>query len=238
MPSTVDDDHPVEYGRTFALLRASCEPLWRRYVGHTFVTRVIDGSLPHAAYTRYLRQDWVFLLHYARAWALAAVKASTMNELRAATATAAAVADVEMAAHVAACADAGIDTTALAETRETVETVAYSRFVLDAGLRGDSLDLLVALAPCVLGYGEVGAALAQVQSLRNPDHPYATWAAQYSTEAYQSLCRDVGVLIDGAVAARIGKHPQESPRWQALQRAFEDAVRLEAAFWDMALREE
>lgn len=226
------------YGRTFALLRATCPQAWHAYVSHAFVSQVATGTLPHSAYTYYLRQDWLFLLHYARAWALVAVKAHTLSELRAATAAAAAIADVEMAAHEASCASVGIDAVTLAATREAVETVAYSRFVLDAGLRGDALDLLVALAPCVLGYGEVGIALAQVPALQATEHPYAAWAAQYTAPEYQSLCADVGKVLDTAVAARIGKDVERSPRWPVLCRAFEDAVRLETAFWDMSLRDE
>ena len=36
----------------------------------------------------------------------------------------------------------------------------YTRYVLEKGLAGDILDLHTALAPCVVGYGEIGAHLS------------------------------------------------------------------------------
>lgn len=36
---------------------------------------------------------------------------------------------------------------------------AYSRYILDVANTGDLLDLQVATAPCLLGYGEFGARL-------------------------------------------------------------------------------
>ena len=39
---------------------------------------------------------------------------------------------------------------------EALGNLAYTRYVLEAGFSGDFLDLMAALAPCVLGYGEIG----------------------------------------------------------------------------------
>ena len=52
---------------------------------------------------------------------------------------------------------------------------------LDAGHSGDFLDLMAALAPCVLGYGEIGARLADAAG----DTPYADWIATYAGAEYQ-----------------------------------------------------
>lgn len=41
------------------------------------------------------------------------------------------------------------------ELPEARATLAYTRYVLDTGNRGDLLDLHVALAPCLVGYGEI-----------------------------------------------------------------------------------
>ena len=37
------------------------------------------------------------------------------------------------------------------------EMLAYTRYVLDVGMRGDLLSLKVALAPCVIGYPEIAS---------------------------------------------------------------------------------
>ena len=150
----------MSYGRTFALWRAAA-PDWDAYTRHAFVQALGDGSLPRAAFLTYLVQDYLFLIQFSRAWALAVVKAGDLQEMRACSATVHALLDQEMALHVQTCAAAGIDTAAMLATPEAVGNMAYTRYVLEAGYSGDFLDLLAALMPCVLGYGEIGARLGR-----------------------------------------------------------------------------
>ncbi len=221
-----------DYGRAFALWRGAAGEAWDAYARHAFVEGLRDGSLPRACFLHYLRQDYVFLIHFARAWALAAAKAETLDEMRPAAATVAALVDGEMALHVEICAREGIDRAALEATEEAPENLAYTRYVLEAGYSGDLLDLLAALAPCVLGYGEIGARLAAEAG----ETPYAEWIATYGGEEYQETCRAVGALIDAAAERRIGADFATAPRWPRLATRFRDATRLEAGFWDMGLR--
>ncbi len=218
------------YGRAFGLWRAQAAEDWRAYTRHAFVAGLADGSLPRDRFVGYLRQDYVFLIHFCRAWALAAAKAETLAEMRAAAATLHALVTVEMPLHVASCAAEGVDAAALEATREAPETLAYTRYVLEAGYSGDFLDLMAALAPCVLGYGEIGARLA------GADTPYRDWVETYGGAPYQAACVEVGALIDAALMNRLGADWRASPRWARLSDRFQTATRLEAGFWDMADR--
>ena len=217
-----------DYGQAFALWRAGAGPDWDAYTHHAFVEGLRDGSLPQASYLHYLRQDYVFLIYFARAWALAAAKAGTLDEMAAASATVHALVHVEMPLHVQTCAAHGIDRATLEVTPEAPGNLAYTRYVLEAGYSGDFLDLMAALAPCVLGYGEIGAHLA------GNTGPYADWCAIYGGIEYQTLCRDVGALIDGAMLRRLGAGWADLPRAAELQVRFATATRLEIGFWDMA----
>ncbi|RGP37291.1 thiaminase II [Pseudotabrizicola alkalilacus] len=217
-----------DYGRAFALWRAAA-PAWRDYTHHAFVEGLGRGDLPRARFLHYLRQDYVFLIHFARAWALAAAKADTLAELQAASATVQALAHVEMPLHVQICADAGIDAAMLEATEEAPANLAYTRYVLEAGYSGDFLDLMAALAPCVLGYGEIGARLA------GRGGAYADWIATYGGAEYQALCRDVGALIDAALLHRLGPGWAGLPRFARLTQRFATATRLEVGFWQMGL---
>ncbi|MGF6861392.1 thiaminase/transcriptional activator TenA [Rhodobacteraceae bacterium MBR-64] len=219
-----------EYGRAFALWRGDAAPEWRDYTHHAFVEGLRSGALPQSAFLHYLRQDYVFLIHFARAWALAAAKAETLGELQAASATVQALANVEMPLHVRICARHGIKAADLEATVEAPENLAYTRYVLESGYSGDFLDLMAALAPCVLGYGEIGARLAGV------DTPYADWIETYAGDDYQGVCRDVGGLIDTALDRRYGSQWHLLPRWRGLCARFRTATRLEVGFWDMGLR--
>ncbi|RVV99969.1 thiaminase II [Mesobaculum littorinae] len=222
----------MSYGATFPAWRAAAGPAWDAYTRHAFVAGLGRGDLPRVAYLHYLRQDYVFLVHFSRAWALAATKCDNIEDMRLCAATLHALIDDEMRLHVATCAAEGLDEATLFATQEAPATLAYTRYVLDAGHAGDLLDLLAALAPCVLGYGEIGARLLAEAG----ETPYRDWIETYGGPGYQDLCTRVGGLIDGAVARRLGPGMQDSPRWASLCDRFATATRLEVGFWDMGLR--
>jgi len=165
----------------FARLRRGAGPLWSEFTGHPFVRGLGDGTLPTAAFRRYLTQDYLFLIQFARAYALAGYKAHRLADLRAASDGCAAILG-ELPLHVSFCAGWGLDEAGMAAEPEAPETVAYTRFVLDCGAAGDLLDLYAALAPCVLGYAEIGPQLA---ARPVPGNPYAAWIATYAGAAYQ-----------------------------------------------------
>lgn len=221
----------MAYGTTFEAWRDAAGDFWPAYTRHAFVEGLRNGTLPRAAFLDYLVQDYLFLLHFSRAWALAVTKADTVEEMRLAAGTVSALVNDEVALHVRTCAEAGLSEADLSRAEEKPQNIAYTRYVLDAGHSGDFLDLMAALAPCVLGYGEIGMRLAREAT----SDAYSDWIACYSGAEYQQVCREVGALIDSAVARRLGTSPRETPRWPVLCGRFVTATRLEAGFWEMEL---
>ncbi|WP_172328271.1 thiaminase II [Mangrovicoccus sp. HB161399] len=220
-----------DYGRAFAAWREACGGDWTAYVRHPFVEGLKDGTLPQAAFHHYLVQDYVFLMHFARAWALAVVKSETLEEMTTAAATVNALVGMEAQLHVRTCAQLGITEERLFSTPESPANLAYTRYVMDAGISGDLCDLLAALAPCVLGYGEIGLRLGEEAG----DTPYAEWIATYAGDGYQQVCREVGATVDAALERRLGTPFAAAPRWERVTERFRMATKLEAGFWQMGL---
>ncbi len=220
-----------DYGKTFTLWRKGAQGPWQEFTHHGFVEAMRSGTLPREAFLHYLIQDYVFLVHFSRAWSLGVVKSEALEEMKVCAATVDALVNHEMSLHVRVCAAAGIDESTLFGATEAVESLAYTRYVIDAGLQGDFLDLMAALAPCVMGYGEIGLRLSDGKA---PDTPYAEWISTYAGPDYQLVCTTVGAMIDTAVARRIGDL-STSPRAQALQGRFTMATTLEVGFWQMGL---
>ena len=220
----------MTYGKIFTALR-DATPTWVDYTNHAFVQKLGDGTLPRSAFLHYLKQDYVFLIHFSRAWSLAVIKAETLEEMRFAADTVNGLINEEIALHIKTCAKVGIDEETLFATEERQENLAYTRYVLDAGHSGDLLDLLVTLAPCVMGYGEIGARLVKTKT----SETYAEWIETYAGKDYQKVCHDVGLLLDHSVERRLGNQSQTSLRWQTLCHRFQIATKLEIGFWDMSL---
>lgn len=214
----------------FDRLRADAAEEWRAYVDHAFVRQIGDGSLPEASFRHYLVQDYLFLIHFARAYALAIYKSGTLEEMRGALAGLKAILDTEMELHVRLCARWGLSPEDLERAPESRATLAYTRFVLESGLRGDLLDLHVALAPCVIGYGEIGRALAEKPGALADSNPYREWIAEYSGEAYHQVAAEARRHLDRLAALSLTE-----TRLPRLQTIFSQATRLEADFWQMGL---
>lgn len=217
------------YGQGFfSRLRAAAGPAWPAYTEHQFVRALAAGTLNQAAFRHYLIQDYLFLIQFARAFALAAYKSDTLDELRGAAATVIMLAETEMKLHVGFCARWGISEAQMQATPESAANVAYTRYVLERGQAGDLLDLQAALAPCTLGYGEIGAAL--MASGVAADNPYRPWIEMYGGPEYQAVAARSAAALDASAARRGG-----DARFAALAKTFTQATQLEARFWQMAL---
>jgi thiaminase/transcriptional activator TenA len=217
-------------GALFGRLVAAAGPGWHAYTQHDFVLRLARGDLPETAFRRYLVQDYLFLLHFARAWGLAVYKSDTLAEMRRAQALVAATLDVEIGLHIEYCRGWGLSEAAMAAEPEARETIAYTRFVLDRGLAGDRLDLEVALAPCMIGYAEIARNRMADPATRTQGNPYREWLEMYAGEEYQSLAREMETALDEQFIRRGGEG-----RFASLAAHFATATRLEADFWQMGL---
>src|SRR5499426_399848 len=173
----MDADRPASKANMsfFERLKAAAAVEWRSYTEHPFTLAMADGSLPEVAFRHYLVQDYLFLIEFARAYALAVYKSPRLTDMREATAGLSAILDIEMNLHVKLCAGWGLSPSDLEQTPPAVEMLAYTRYVLDAGMRGDLLALKVALAPCVIGYAEIAARLAAQPKAEAAGNRYRVW---------------------------------------------------------------
>ena len=214
----------------FSRLVKAAEGGWRAYTRHQFVILLAAGDLPEACFRRYLVQDYLFLLHFARAWGLAVYKSDTLPEMRRAKRLVAATLDVEIGLHIDYCRSWGVSEMTLARAPEEQATRAYTRFVLDRGLAGDRLDLEVALAPCVIGYAVIAAERMADPQTRLDGNPYREWLEMYSGSEYQGLAREAEAALDEEFARRGGEG-----RFASMAANFALATGLEADFWQMGL---
>ena len=215
----------------FERLKTAAAADWNAYVDHAFVRGLGDGTLAQAAFRNYLVQDYLFLIQFARAHALAAYKARTMADMRAAKDGLAAIVDVEMNLHLRLCERWGLSAADVEAAPEQRATVAYTRFVLDIGMSGDLLDLQVALIPCTLGYAEIGRRLAPdgIDAL-DAAHPYREWIGEYSGDAFQQVGVAANAWLDD-----LGRRYLSDNRFDELVGIFAKAARLEADFWQQGL---
>lgn len=134
----------------------------------------------------------------------------------------------EIRLHVDYCRSWGIDEQELSATRESTACITYTRYVLDCGITGSLAELYAAVAPCILGYAQIGRWIAENGS-SVPDNPYQAWIDTYAAAGFQQSAVDFTAFFDALCASHT---PQQLNK---IQRIFNTATKMEAAFWDMAL---
>lgn len=212
----------------FDQLKRACVDEWNAYCHHEFVNEIGEGTLPIESFRYYLEQDYIFLIHFSRAWALAVYKSSSVAEMRWATEILHSTINTEMSLHVGFSERFGVSQEQLENTKEAQANLAYTRFVLDKGLAGDLLDLYVALMPCVVGYAEIGNRLSLEYDSVLADNPYREWIEMYSSEEYQTLAiKSISVL------ERICRERGGMSRIDELKATFRSATVLEEGFWSL-----
>jgi len=227
MAFDIDAAMPFVGDTLYGRLRRACGDAWDAYVGHRFVLELGAGTLPRDEFLAWMVQDYLYLVHYTRATALLVYKSDTVAQMRSAAGIVHGLLNEEMRLHRQMLAAEGIDEARLMGTPETIETLAYGRYVLDRAQAGDALDLVVTLSPCLAGYGEIGLRLMCDPATKMAGNPYRDWIETYGGATYIGLVREGLERMEELSGSHGG-----AARFAVLLREFRQAVWLEAAFWD------
>src|SRR6266851_3419611 len=172
-------------GDLFARLVAAAGAVWPAYTRHQFVLRLARGDLPEAAFRRYLVQDYLFLLHFARAWGLAIYKSENLAEMRRAQSLVAATLETEIGLHIEYCRGWGLSEAALAPCVVGYAEIAAER-IADPATRHDGnryrewLDMYAGAEYQSLAR-EAAAALDEQFQRRGGEGRFAALAASFAT---------------------------------------------------------
>jgi thiaminase/transcriptional activator TenA len=173
-----------------------------------------------------VRQDYLFLIEYARLLALAAARSPELDTMSRFAGLLNETLSTEMNLHRAYAAEFGISKAELEHEAAAPTTRAYTDFLVRVAVTGDYAELLAALLPCMWGFSDVGQRLAK---LKPPaDERYARWIAIYSSAEFADLAHWCRELLDEVAAAL----PERA--WQNLEEVFLTSSRYEFQFWEMA----
>jgi thiaminase (transcriptional activator TenA) len=208
-------------------LREDAEPIWAAQHEHPFVRGIGEGSLDPAKFRHYIRQDYLFLIDYARLLALGCARAPRLDEMSRFAQLTEAVLGSEMELHRSYAGEWEISTAELEAEQPTATTRAYTDFLLRTAALGDYGELVAALLPCMWGYHELAARLAERARPRN--ELYARWIDEYASAEFGELTAWCKALTDAAAETSDHRHMTD---------AFLTSSRYELDFWNASWREE
>ncbi|ATY59382.1 thiamin biosynthesis (Thi-4) [Cordyceps militaris] len=216
------------YFLEYLFARPDVQPVWAEFLHHPFVMALGNGTLPLESFKGYIIQDYLYLVHFARANALAAYKTKTISDIQRSGEIVGHIVR-EMDLHINYCKSFGISEQEIQATTELQACTAYTRYVLDIGQSEDWLALQMALAPCLLGYGAVAQMLAaHPDTVREQQaNTYWPWIENYGAADYVEAVRLGSELIEKKIC-------QCSPaRIEELVDIFIHGTRMETGFWEM-----
>ncbi|MFB2586208.1 TenA family protein [Herbiconiux liukaitaii] len=170
-----------------------------------------SGTLDPALFRNYLEQDYLYLRAYARHYSRLAATSTDDETLEYFVALAHGVVAVELEHHKQAALPFGCD---FSDVRPSPETAEYLAFY--DGFADDFDGMLVAMLPCIYGYG------VALESLRGAaEGAYREWVDIYTGGDYAALVDRHLRLVDDA---RLPEH-------RALEIT-DRALELERRFWN------
>lgn len=210
----------------YQTLRHNC-PTWDDYIQHDFVKQLTAGTLAPNSFRHYLVQDYLYLIHYTRVMALSVYKSDTLAQMRVGQAGINAMLDMEIAMYLDFCRQWNIPLEQVENAPESAITIAYSRYILDAAMSGSLAELYAAIAPCLMGYGEIGKRIKDEGFIA--DNPYQPWIDVFSSDEFLSITAQNEAQINTLL---VDASPAQADKFQ---RLFNTAARMEVNFWQQAL---
>jgi thiaminase/transcriptional activator TenA len=206
-------------------LRDAAAPTWEPQARHPFVLAFADGSLTAGKFSFYIRQDYVFLVDYARVFAGCAAYAPTVELLTRFAEMTKETTEGEMRLHRAYARDIGIPESELEATAPGPATQEYGEFLRGLVRSGSFSELLASFLPCYWSYAELARGIAAVGP--PADDRVGRWLETYASDEWGETLTWLRDLLDEE-SAGLGVE-----QLQRVTRAFTTASRHDLSFWDM-----
>ncbi|KGK86006.1 thiaminase II [Clostridium sp. HMP27] len=212
-------------------LYKSVEDIWESYYKHPFVDGIGQGTLDVDKFKFYMIQDYIYLIDYAKIYALGIVKADTEEVMKGFATMVNGILNGEMSIHRSYMRRLGITQEEIRDTKASLANISYTNYMLSVSQRGTLADLTVSLLSCMWSYLEIGRQLSKIPGA--VDHEfYGEWIRGYISEDYIKLTNWVIDLVDD-LAKDLPKGELEK-----LEEIFVNTSKYEYMFWDMAYNKE
>lgn len=205
-------------------------PLWQKNHVHPFVQGIGDGTLEKEKFRFYMIQDYLFLIDYAKLFAIGAVKAKDLVTMGKFAALLDATINEEMELHRQYANRFGISLNELEAAKPSPTTLAYTHYMLHVSQNGTLAELVSSLLPCMWSYWEIGKALNEREGADEHEF-YGEWIKMYASDDFGKLALWCIDLLDELAE---GKSESEL---DTLEEIFLNTTRFEYMFWEMSYNE-
>ena len=208
-------------------LFAATEEIWEAYYNHPFVQGIKDGTLPREKFRYYLIQDYLYLVDYAKVFALGAAKSQDMATMHMFASHCKSILDYELAIHNGYMPLLGVDQEELDTIPMSMDNAAYTAYMLRVAYEEGPEAILAAILSCSISYEILAKRMVEEDPSCVEDNFYGEWIRDYASMEYAADDLELIECTD-----RLTKDYTEE-QYKHLEEIFIKCSRFETQFWNM-----
>lgn len=209
-------------------LYLSAKEIWDSYYKHPFVKEIGENSLEKERFKFYIIQDYLYLLEYAKLFALGVIKSKNESDMKKFAKLTDGILNSEMGIHRVYMKKLGITEEDISKIKPTLDNISYTSYMLSVSHCGDIKEIAVAALSCMWSYKMIGDKLKELYGAEQDF--YGDWIKTYSSSTYEELTNWNIELVE-KYCANISEEEKEH-----LKTIFINCSIYEYKFWDMSYK--
>lgn len=206
----------------------SSRDLWEAYLDHPFVQGIADGTLDKEKFRFYMVQDYLYLIEYAKVFALGVAKAKDLESMRLFAGYVKQILEGEMDIHRGYMARLGISLADAESAPAALDNRSYTAYMLQVGYEEGTAQIAASILSCALSYEHIARRMLEKYPEADRHPFYGEWVAGYACEEYHEANEELITLTE-----RLCGELNEA-QLRHLEEIFRICSRYEMSFWDMA----
>ena len=212
---------------TVQTLLDAVKDIWSQYHVHPFVLGIRDGTLDREKFRYYIIQDYLYLMDYARTFAIGVAKARS-KETANLFAQYIAVMNGELDVHSGYMGKLGVTQEEVETAKQSLDSLSYTSYMLRVAYEDGEAEILTAILSCAYSYEVIAKKMVADAPDSVNDPFYGDWIRGYASERYAG---ENAVLLD--ILEKLTGQYTES-QLDHLKEIFVACSRYELACWEMS----
>ena len=212
---------------TVQTLLDAVKDIWSQYHVHPFVLGIRDGTLDREKFRYYIIQDYLYLMDYARTFAVGVAKARS-KETANLFAQYIAVMNGELDVHSGYMGKLRVTQEEVETAKQSLDSLSYTSYMLRVAYEDGEAEILTAILSCAYSYEVIAKKMVADAPDSVNDPFYGDWIRGYASERYAG---ENAVLLD--ILEKLTGQYTES-QLDHLKEIFVACSRYELAFWEMS----
>lgn len=214
-------------GATAQMVAAAAD-IWKEYHTHPFVKGIQNGDLDKEKFKYYMIQDYLYLIEYAKVFAIGSAKAKDQKIIQLFEGYLHQIFNGEMDIHRAYMQRLGITEQEISETKMSLDNLSYISYMQKIAYEGGAAEVMAAILSCALSYEAIARQMVEKCPGCEKHEFYGEWITGYASKDYHEGNEKLIELMD----ALCEDYSKEQMRH--LIKVFVNCSRYEGAFWEMA----